>query len=457
MKGRTVTRISAGLLFMLVLLGCREPDRPMFPDPGAGVFVDSDPRGAEILLDGESTGSVTPDTLRNVAVTTHRVDVRLDSAGLRYDFGITFQASQDEVIDLQAPLLYRCGSSCIRGDYSPNEVRFWVSPLGVPFYSALGADAAQWPAESNNSYVATLMPVVAARIGGERVALGPYDTEYLAGRPAPEFAEDEEFRLQQSTWVLPPTGAQELTTVRGIEVDEQIIAGSAAQDAVILRLTFRNITDTEVYRWADRGVPEEGLVYGDVYAGVALDGDVGSASDDLVTYDPGLDLAFFYDTDFADQNFQPPWREAPGLVGIRVLEAPAGATVALNAWPIDRDWRAGRITAVGVPEGSGWDWLSGTGPGTPAIDEPGMRVGDTPQQPQDYRASATVGPLSLQPGESLEMTIAVMFASPVAGTFVSGDVVAPGDPSDPGRTILEIAEDLRQQAIRAEDVLQPPM
>lgn len=447
----------SALFPLLALPGCREPDRPTFPDPAAGVFVDSDPRGAEILLDGEPTGAVTPDTLRNVAVTTHRVDVRMDSAGLQYSFGITFQASQEEVVDLEAPLLYRCGTSCIRGDYSPNDVLFWVSPVGVPFYSAVGADAAQWPAGSNNSYVATLMPVIAGNVAGDRVALGPYNVDYLAGRPAPEFATGEEFRLLQQTWILPPGGVQGFTTIRGVKVEEEIFASSAVPDVVVLRLTFRNITDTEVYRWADPGVPPGGLAYEDVYAGLALDGDVGAAGDDLVTYDPQLDLAFFYDANFSDQLFQPPWREAPGMVGMRVLEAPTGATVALNAWPIDLDWHAGTITRIGVAESSGWEWLSGTGPATPAIDQPGLRVGGVPQQPRDYRASATVGPISLAPGESVEMAIAVVFAAPVAGTFTSGDVVDPGDPSDSERMILQIAEDLRQRAIDAEGALDPPM
>jgi hypothetical protein len=62
------------------------------------------------------------------------------------------------------------------------------------------------------------------------------------------------------------------------------------------------------------------------------------------------------------------------------------------------------------------------------------------------------GPLTLKPGEAVNLTIAIILAEPVAGTFTPGELVRPGDPTDTSRRILQIAGSLRDRAARAPEL-----
>src|SRR5690606_35609095 len=84
---------------------------------------------------------------------------------------------------------------------------------------------------------------------------------------------------------------------------------------------------------------------------------------------------------------------------------------------------------------------------------PDARIGYAPTVPDDYRIVASVGPLRLMPGDAASLTVTVVIAEPEPGTFVSGQTVPPGDPLDPNRQILRVAEGLRQRAIAAEELL----
>jgi len=67
--------VTAGLLWAVLLNGCGQQD-PTGPLTGM-IYVVSDSAGAAIYLDGDDTGQVTPDTLRDVPNGTHVVTVRL--------------------------------------------------------------------------------------------------------------------------------------------------------------------------------------------------------------------------------------------------------------------------------------------------------------------------------------------------------------------------------------------
>lgn len=69
------------LIFIIgFLAACRE-DLVEFPDTAnAGtIFVDSSPRGADILLDGATTFKVTPDSLNNLVPGVYLITLRLNS------------------------------------------------------------------------------------------------------------------------------------------------------------------------------------------------------------------------------------------------------------------------------------------------------------------------------------------------------------------------------------------
>ena len=127
-------------------------------------------------------------------------------------------------------------------------------PSGTLLYTNTDAEL-MWPSATNNAYVATGAPIFAAVDSrGDTVALGPYDSATLFGRPAREIVESP-FRLRQSTWVLPPSpvATAQVPTARGIQIDQEIIGGPEAPDGLLFRLTFTNVTDQVSYVLADPG------------------------------------------------------------------------------------------------------------------------------------------------------------------------------------------------------------
>src|SRR5512142_1827033 len=74
-------------------LGCGGGDGGGTGTGSGRIFVDSDPRGAAIQLDGRATGLHTPDTVRSVSNGQHTVDVQLDSAGATFSLETNVQVT----------------------------------------------------------------------------------------------------------------------------------------------------------------------------------------------------------------------------------------------------------------------------------------------------------------------------------------------------------------------------
>jgi hypothetical protein len=444
-------RLGLTLLLAASLWGCREGDGPLVPGD-ARVSVASDPPGARILLDGRHTGLRTPDTVRGLS-RRHDVAARLDTLGIAYGFLAQVVASADELAEVFGPLVMRCGTEVCWDQHhrlhSPFRIRFATNPVGALFLRAGRGGGLFWPAQSSHSYVSGGMPVFAALTDArDTVALGVYDQRYLAGRPTPTTTSDgARFDLTQSTWVLPPVEALTYRTARGIEVEQHASAVAAAEDVVIVRLVFRNISRSRAYRAVDPIVPSAGVSYDAAYIGFALDPDIGGPANDWVSYAPGLDLVFAYSSNLRVMEFGGDARAAPGLVGLRMLDAPDGATVVLNGWAHGggaghTDWRAGSAN-----ERAGWGMLSGLQPYAPAHAH--RRIGHLPPVPGDVRISISAGPVRLHPGDEAEITFALLLAAPVPDTYTSGTPVEPGDPFDGARTIARVAGNLFELAARA--------
>lgn len=459
-------RFAAPLLVLTVPLavGCREPDAPVAPGEAGTLIVDSDPQGARLLVNGEETGQETPDTLRDLVAEEDTVEVLLDTLGLEYGFVIPVRAaSPNEVITVRGPLLLRCASSsCVQGTvayHEPNTVRFATSPLGALLYTSGAGGGLFWPGATTNSYVSGANAVIAGvrESTGDTVALGPYDYDYLVGRPVPEMElADGRYTFRQTSWIL-PSGGLGISTIRGIEIEQTIMGDAAVDDVVVVRLVFRNITGDPLYRTFDPGVPPSGETYESVYVGFTLDADIGNVSgeadDDRLSYDADRDLVFVYDGDFLADAFGGGWNARPGVVGVRVLEAPAGTTVALNAWPksydgVPVDWSAGMGS-----EPAGWRWLSARHQFL--SNHPDERIGHAPGSAADYRVSVAAGGdgLRLAPGDTASLTVAVLIGEPVAGTFTSGTDLEPGDPTDTDRALYQVVAELLQRADEAEGVI----
>jgi hypothetical protein len=444
-------RLALAPLFVaaLALAACRESDQVVEPGENARIEVTSDPSGASIFLDGRNTGKLTPDLLRDL-IGQHEVLVRIDRDNVIYGYRASVDVKGDSLHRVHGPLTMRCATEACWGEYRRyreiNSLRPSTMPNGALFFYDASEKGLYWPVGSVNGYASIGLPLIGALAGTrDTLALGIYDVSYLAGRPAPQVTTTaERFSLRQAFWLLPPSEVifTLAPTIRGIEVEEELIGTTATNDVAFIKLTYRNITNRPSYQAMDPIVPSAGITYNWVYLGFGLDADIGTATDDMITYEPSLDMVYMYDMDFQESMFPPGVNIAPGMVGLRLLQAPAGATArVLNAWPGSNDWHAG---AGDLGERFGYGVLSGLRSLAP--DLPGQQIGFAPVNAGDYRMSVTAGPITLEPGASASMTVAVILATPVAGTYSSGTNVNPENPTASGRTIQRIAGALLDKA-----------
>jgi hypothetical protein len=453
-QGLRVTRWLTICAAGLVLAGCDDPDRPFVPLPGGDLIVHSDPTGASIRLNFEVLPTVTPDTLVGLYAGENDLVLFLDTAGIRYGWAERILAPpRGMTATILRPLVLPCiTTDCALWStaHTVANVRIALNPAGPLLFRGGSGLGMFWPAGESNSYASVGMPAFAGVVAGtaDTVALGPYDVRYLNGRPVPR-TESEPFRYELESWVIPRNLS--LPTVRGLAIRQTVTAG-AVPDAVLVHLSFTNISADSLYRSADTRAPAEGITYEAAYLGFILDADIGTptvdgtAEDDLVSYEPDANLVFTYDSDFAAPNFGA-WATRPALVGLQLVERPAGSAVRLNAWVRATtagalDWSAGSLS-----EPAGWRWLSATQ--TTLGNHPDARVGFAPETADlaaDYRMLVSAGPIRLAPGETAEILVAVLLAEPVAGTYTSGTRVAPGDPLDMDRPIRQVAATLIERA-----------
>ena len=453
-------RVLLAAVLVLVASGCREADGPAGPGANAvPVLIESDPAGARILVDERDTQQRTPDTVR-INPGEHTLRLSLDTMALRYEYRALLRLqSSDSVPRLRGTLTLQCplenASSChtaARRQHEASGMRFATSAFGALFFWSGSGQGLLWPATSSNSYVSSGMPVLAGNANNDAVALGVYDHGFVAGRPVPEVRNASgSFELTQHTWILPPFHTLiRASTVRGIQVTERLIARSDVNGAVVMRLTFRNISHTPEYRRVAQHLPPGDVTYTNTYVGFALDPDIGESSDDWLSYDPELDMVFAYDTRFSESQFGES-AGTPGIVGLRVLRRPHGTNVMLNGWTnrmsVSGDWYAGTPSEV-----NGYNMLTGRQPYSP--DHPDAKIGHLPPTEGDARITATAGPLTLAPGDSAEIVIALVVAPPAAGTYTSGAAIDPGDPLSQTRALYRVVAPLRDR-MRAVEALLP--
>jgi hypothetical protein len=331
-----------------------------------------------------------------------------------------------------------------------------VNALGAMFLQDGNGEGITWPAGSNDTYVSNAMPMMAGKVDGRGVSLGMYDVATLAGRPTPSvILSAGSLHTDQHTWMVPTTTSTTLTTIRGIEVREQMVIDPTVPDVALVRLTYRNITNSPAYQQLDvrgTGLGTEGITYNDVFVGFGMDPDIGDSSDDIMSYDPDQHAVFAYDANFNDARLTSGAALSPGLIGLRLLSAPGGARIVLNGYGSQgssgssSDWHA----ATG-DESIGWSIMSGTAAYVP--DDPDPNIGMVVPAEADVRMLVSAGPYTLRPSDEISIIVAVALAKPVAGTFTPSTFVAPGDPHDVNRPIMKIAAALRQKLIDAEELV----
>jgi hypothetical protein len=455
-------RSAALVLAACATLGaCREADGPGGPAVGGSrLLVTSDPAGAVIFIDQRDTGLRTPDTVPSLAG-AHVLRVELEASGVVYDYVAQLAVPRvDTLLRLHAPLTAQCTlqelPQCYARMHRYHEaagLRFATNPLGGLLMRAGSGQGLFWPQGTSNSYISAAIPVVAGRYGNVSVSLGMFDHHYHAGRPATTVTRNGSwFRLEQESWIMPPLGSlQRVVTARGIAINQQILASDELPGVLFIRLRFRNVTHETSYQLLDTFFGAGGATLTDAYIGMLLDADIGEAGDDWLSYDPDLDMVYAYDARFSEPLFTGGASTAPGLVGMRLLRAPAGTRRVLNGWMSagsSSDWRAGQTS-----EWFGLELLSGAQSFSPTHPDP--RIGHLPPNPADARIAVSAGPLNLAPGDSAEIVIVIAVAPPAPGTTEAGLLLPPGNPLDTNRAAHAAAALLRERMRSAEGLQLP--
>jgi hypothetical protein len=446
LKARSFTRTAIAAA-TIATSACAESGRPAGPAAGSKLFVDSNPRGANIVIDGQLTTRATPDTVRDLTDEAHAIGARLERGGVTYSWTahVERNALNGSVL---LPLLARCPSvSCLvqlSAYRTAGTIRYATNPAATLFFTGTTPGGLLWPATSRNSYAAIGSPIFAAKAPvGISVGLGVYSytveypVPYWSGRP-PTGTTAGAPGPSQTIWVVPPPYFTERQTVRGLEISWNVIERAEVADALLIRVVFRNISNLESYRAADPLAAERGgFTYDSAYIGFAIDPDIGVPTDDYVSYAPDLSSVFAYDSDFREFDFSPN-AQNPALLGLRLLQAPGTARVVLNSWPIalqaqPLDWFLGNGN-----EWFGWDMMSRRQSILP-YQSADPRIGFVPNSTSDYRMSVSMGPFRIAPGDSAILNVAVAVALPVAGTYATGVATPPGDPASPVRPIMATA------------------
>lgn len=451
MTARSLATTLAALGFLLFLAACQHSSTA--PGAPSSFLVDSDPQGATIYLDGTSQNKITPDSLLDVPAGNHTIGLLLDTAGILYQFNAQTTIVPDSMPPIRWPLLLHCGDTTCLDPYirrvTAAGMDFAVGANGTLFFEQGSGGVLYYPAGSSQSYMSVGAPVSAGFLGTNTPSVGPspYDFYYYAGRPAPDTVRaGGVYQITQSSWLVPPPPYQQYLTGRGLKMDEQILTDEAYPGTVFLRIVFRNIMADTLYEMADPILyGTGGLTFENAYLGFAIDPDIGDATDDIVSYAPGDDLVFAYDSNFQESGFAAD-ANAPALVGLEMLQAPAAATIVMTGWPSSWDW-AGASNS----EANALAFLSGTQPDTltGAPNYPDPHIGYVPTAAADVRIAVTAGPINLAPGDSVVFRVALVIAPPVAGTFQSGTFMAPGDPLNASRPIMSVAGNLIQRAQQA--------
>jgi hypothetical protein len=334
-----------------------------------------------------------------------------------------------------------------------------------------------WPADvSDNQYLGHARLLVGAVLGADAPAGRAGDTLAMAlvraGDYAPRVrlhavaADSSRWQLEAVTDMrqLPASGSTPPSLNAddragdnfGLDVRTTYAVPASLPNAILVRFDLTNVSATANYRRVHPEEPLTGHTLHDVWLAPTLDPTIacgngscttGEDRDDNATVFSADSLLVAYDQEFSVPEFGGGFAAAPALLGLRVVDGPAGA--APKAVLFDLGTTPDFATAT--LEHSTYRLLSGgrAGAVSGCTDYAPDALVCSPETKSDIRMAWSVGPIaSLAPGETTHLTVAIVFASPVSGTFTSGTGVAPGNTSstafsDTTRAIWKIGASLR--------------
>ena len=343
----------------------------------------------------------------------------------------------------------------------------YVDPSGI---------GARWPTDSfvNDGYVSQAKLLVGATVGPEAAANARGDTVamalYLPGDYGPRTrlraTSGDSSRWQTQTWTdlrhkrffgFTQTFLDSLDRPGsrfGLEVLTTYYLPSNRRDALFIRFDVKNISNLAAYRLVHPDVPAGGITLENIYLAPMVDLDVGAnntatgqqeRADDNATMFPADSLMVGYDQAFAVSSFANATVQKPGLVGLRLISAPAAAKGVIIEYGDSLTYSTNAL------EDHTFSLIAAGRAGTPraqagCTDRTAALVCSN-ETPGNVIMGWSIGPIaSLAPGQSTTLTVAILFARPQAGTFTSGTLVAPQNDQlgvTTGRAIYGVAEALR--------------
>ena len=439
------------------------------------------------ILDGVDTIQIPRDSFVNVSRGEHIIEWKtdLDYLPVSREYNINPRSNRETILVGPAGTCRVitideefCGNNVVTYSGSSrlvcpvNDFGEFCSYYGSPYFAGL-----VWPAGGGlrNEYVAHAKLLVAARMGAGSPAGVLGDTMAMAFFAVGDYSPRRRLHVipgDSSRWQ-----AEAWTDVRHVPVynfpqprlpnddrkaDNFALAVRSTyhipptlQDAFLVRFDIRNISTDPDYRRVNPEEPVGGHTLTDVYLAPVIDPDIGGAppaaegGDDNVTVFPADSLLVGYDQAFHVPAFTGGYNVRPALVGVRLISGPPGTTA--RAILFDRGKAPDYEGAI--DERTSYRLLAagraGARSGCNATQ--GVVFLCTPETPHNPLMGWSVGPLTLAPGQSTSLVIAIVLAPPKAGTFTSGTNVAPqnADVTSTARAIYEIAEPLRALADEA--------
>ena len=329
----------------------------------------------------------------------------------------------------------------------------------------------RWPTDSfvNDGYISQAKLLIGATVGDEAPLHARGDTVamalYLPGDYGPRarlrVTSGDSSRWQTQTWTdlrhKPFFGFTESFLDEadrpgsrfGLEVLTTYFLPTNRRDALFIRFDVRNISNQAGYRLVHPDVPVGGVTVNNIYLTPVVDADIGSPAgaekaDDNATLFPAESLLAAYDQAFAVTNFANATVQKPGLVGLRLISAPAPAKALIAELGDSLTYSTNAF------EDHTYALLAAGRAGTPRAQagcvDRGSALVCSNETPGNVVMGWSIGPIaSLAPGQGTTITVAILMARPQAGTFTSGTLVAPQNDAigATNRAIFGVAEALR--------------
>lgn len=337
-----------------------------------------------------------------------------------------------------------------------------------------------WPNDDaqalTNEYIGQAKLLIAARIGsptGDRAAMAFLDDGDYLPRVRHHVAPGDSTRFQAIAWTdgrhvpifpdsTPVLNANDRFNVKfGLQVRTTYLIRQDEKDVIFVRWDVTNISDSLEYRRVHPDMPAGGRTLYNIFLAPIIDPDIGGIRlvggqriddqiDDNGTYFPADSLVVGYDQEFSAPAFGGNYANRPGLVGVRLLTAPAPSEALIldGRIPLRYEAPADEINTYTILAAGRDGARTGCTDRGEAYEC--VQTGD-PEAEHDIRIGFSAGPIaSLAPGETVSMQVAILIATPVLGSYTSGTSVPPQNANltSTTRPIYTIAGSLRTLADR---------